>query len=53
LANTTGLVNVNFPSFKATAAPVIEGLEKAKLIRSIAETMFAMNSEVFMVYSLT
>ena len=35
-----------FASVKVIASPVIEGLEKAKLISRIAETIFAMNKEV-------
>lgn len=51
MAIPRGLASVDFASVNATA-PVIDGAENAKLIRRIAETMFAMNSEVF-IYLLT
>ena len=51
LAIPRGLASVDFASVKVTA-PVIDGAENAKVSRRIAETMFAMNSVVF-IYLLT
>ena len=46
LAKASGLVNVDFASVKVIANPVTEGLEKARLISKIAETIFSMNNEI-------
>ncbi len=51
-ARPKGLVSSS-SNFCATANPVIEGFVSKKFRIRIAETMFAMNKEVFMVYSLT
>ncbi len=52
MAIPKGLFSSNFRSEGATANPVMVGSINKRLRRRIAETMFNMNSEVF-IYSLT
>jgi hypothetical protein len=50
MANPTAPVNSMSNFCEATAKPVIDGFMIKKFKIKIAETMFAMNNEVFMVY---
>ena len=52
MAIPKGLFSSHFRSDGATANPVMVGSVNKRFIRSIAETMFNMNNEVF-IYSLT